>query len=211
MRKRMGLSIPLVPEKDEDKKLASLLTFQTPDSKRRLITLWWINWSNPVRCRNLWRLFCTLPVMPLKRNVDDVKLTKLLFVNFSLALSLLLQHMRTDSIWRGSRSSLAPGFLYLPPLHRAALWETSWTNWARRAETPPPPKLWTPHQAAPSSAGGQTVVSRSPIIPSRARVPSRSPFHVPTKCRKMQTPPMDNVQRRPGTRTDQPQRSLQSH
>ncbi|XP_058237276.1 probable splicing factor YJU2B isoform X1 [Hemibagrus wyckioides] len=32
MRKRMGLSIPLVPEKDEDKKLASLLTFQTPDS-----------------------------------------------------------------------------------------------------------------------------------------------------------------------------------
>ncbi|KAK2819586.1 hypothetical protein Q7C36_021232 [Tachysurus vachellii] len=32
MRKRMGLSIPLVPEKDEDKKLASLLTFQTPDT-----------------------------------------------------------------------------------------------------------------------------------------------------------------------------------
>ncbi|KAM9493326.1 putative splicing factor YJU2B isoform 1-T2 [Clarias gariepinus] len=31
-RKRMGLSIPLVPEKEEDKKLASLLTFQSPDS-----------------------------------------------------------------------------------------------------------------------------------------------------------------------------------
>ncbi|XP_017314435.1 probable splicing factor YJU2B [Ictalurus punctatus] len=32
MRKRMGLSIPLVPEKDEDKRLASLLTLQSPDS-----------------------------------------------------------------------------------------------------------------------------------------------------------------------------------
>ncbi|MCI4393326.1 hypothetical protein PGIGA_G00156250 [Pangasianodon gigas] len=32
VRKRLGLSIPLVPEKDEDKKLASLLTFQSPDS-----------------------------------------------------------------------------------------------------------------------------------------------------------------------------------
>lgn len=36
MRKRMGLSIPLVPEKDEDKKLASLLTFQSPDCKRQM-------------------------------------------------------------------------------------------------------------------------------------------------------------------------------
>lgn len=32
VRKRLGLSIPLVPEKEEDKKLASLLTFQSPDS-----------------------------------------------------------------------------------------------------------------------------------------------------------------------------------
>uniref|UniRef100_A0A4W4HPF4 Probable splicing factor YJU2B n=1 Tax=Electrophorus electricus TaxID=8005 RepID=A0A4W4HPF4_ELEEL len=32
VRKRMGLSIPLLPEKEEDKKLASLLTFQSPDS-----------------------------------------------------------------------------------------------------------------------------------------------------------------------------------
>ncbi|XP_072527417.1 probable splicing factor YJU2B [Salminus brasiliensis] len=32
VRKRLGLSIPLLPEKDEDKKLASLLTFQSPDS-----------------------------------------------------------------------------------------------------------------------------------------------------------------------------------
>ncbi|XP_060767359.1 probable splicing factor YJU2B [Neoarius graeffei] len=32
VRKRMCLSIPLVPEKNEDKKLASLLTFQSPDS-----------------------------------------------------------------------------------------------------------------------------------------------------------------------------------
>ncbi|KAI5629917.1 coiled-coil domain-containing protein 130-like, partial [Silurus asotus] len=31
-RKRLGLSIPLVPEKEEDKRLASLLTFQTPGS-----------------------------------------------------------------------------------------------------------------------------------------------------------------------------------
>lgn len=33
VRKRLGLSIPLVPEKAEDKKLASLLTFQSPDCK----------------------------------------------------------------------------------------------------------------------------------------------------------------------------------
>ncbi|MCJ8747532.1 hypothetical protein PDJAM_G00154630 [Pangasius djambal] len=32
VKKRLGLSIPLVPEKDEDKKLASLLTFQSADS-----------------------------------------------------------------------------------------------------------------------------------------------------------------------------------
>lgn len=34
-RKRLGLSIPLVPEKEEDKKLASLLTFQSPECKRK--------------------------------------------------------------------------------------------------------------------------------------------------------------------------------
>lgn len=38
MRKRMGLSIPLVPEKDEDKRLASLLTLQSPDCKQQLTT-----------------------------------------------------------------------------------------------------------------------------------------------------------------------------
>ncbi|KAL7834035.1 hypothetical protein AOLI_G00289950 [Acnodon oligacanthus] len=32
VRKRTGLAIPLLPEKEEDKKLASLLTFQSPDS-----------------------------------------------------------------------------------------------------------------------------------------------------------------------------------
>ncbi|KAL2086899.1 hypothetical protein ACEWY4_017958 [Coilia grayii] len=32
VRKRTNLSIPLVPEKEEDKKLAALLTFQSPDS-----------------------------------------------------------------------------------------------------------------------------------------------------------------------------------
>uniref|UniRef100_A0AAY4F0P9 Probable splicing factor YJU2B n=1 Tax=Denticeps clupeoides TaxID=299321 RepID=A0AAY4F0P9_9TELE len=32
VRRRTGLSIPLVPEKEEDKRLASLLTLQTPDS-----------------------------------------------------------------------------------------------------------------------------------------------------------------------------------
>ncbi|XP_062845849.1 probable splicing factor YJU2B isoform X2 [Trichomycterus rosablanca] len=32
VRKRMNLSIPLLPEKEEDKKLASLLTFQSPES-----------------------------------------------------------------------------------------------------------------------------------------------------------------------------------
>ncbi|XP_073700181.1 probable splicing factor YJU2B [Garra rufa] len=32
VRMRTGLSIPLLPEKEEDKKLASLLTFQSPDS-----------------------------------------------------------------------------------------------------------------------------------------------------------------------------------
>lgn len=32
VRLRTGLSIPLVPEREEDKKLASLLTFQSPDS-----------------------------------------------------------------------------------------------------------------------------------------------------------------------------------
>lgn len=31
VRARTGLSIPLVPEREEDKKLASLLTLQTPD------------------------------------------------------------------------------------------------------------------------------------------------------------------------------------
>lgn len=34
VRKRTGLSIPLLPEKEEDKKLASLLTFQSPDCKK---------------------------------------------------------------------------------------------------------------------------------------------------------------------------------
>uniref|UniRef100_A0AAR2L1Y5 Probable splicing factor YJU2B n=1 Tax=Pygocentrus nattereri TaxID=42514 RepID=A0AAR2L1Y5_PYGNA len=33
VRKRTGLAIPLLPEKEEDKKLASLLTFQSPDSQ----------------------------------------------------------------------------------------------------------------------------------------------------------------------------------
>ncbi|XP_051978119.1 probable splicing factor YJU2B [Xyrauchen texanus] len=32
VRQRTGLSIPLLPEREEDKKLASLLTFQSPDS-----------------------------------------------------------------------------------------------------------------------------------------------------------------------------------
>ncbi|KAG7491418.1 hypothetical protein MATL_G00003670 [Megalops atlanticus] len=32
VRKRTGLSIPLLPEKEEDKRLAALLTFQSPDS-----------------------------------------------------------------------------------------------------------------------------------------------------------------------------------
>nr|XP_023670171.1 coiled-coil domain-containing protein 130 [Paramormyrops kingsleyae]XP_023670173.1 coiled-coil domain-containing protein 130 [Paramormyrops kingsleyae] len=32
VRKRTGLSIPLLPEKEEDKRLASLLTFQSPES-----------------------------------------------------------------------------------------------------------------------------------------------------------------------------------
>ena len=31
VRKRMNLSIPLVPEKEEDKKLAALLTYTAPD------------------------------------------------------------------------------------------------------------------------------------------------------------------------------------
>ncbi len=31
VRMRTGLSIPLLPEREEDKKLASLLTFQSPD------------------------------------------------------------------------------------------------------------------------------------------------------------------------------------
>lgn len=39
VRKRMGLTIPLVPEKDEDKRLASLLTLQSPDCKNQLTTL----------------------------------------------------------------------------------------------------------------------------------------------------------------------------
>lgn len=33
VRKRTGLSISLVPEKEEDKRLAALLTFQSPDSE----------------------------------------------------------------------------------------------------------------------------------------------------------------------------------
>lgn len=33
VRMRTNLSIPLVPEKEEDKKLAALLTYQAPDCK----------------------------------------------------------------------------------------------------------------------------------------------------------------------------------
>lgn len=33
VRMRTNLSIPLLPEKEEDKKLAALLTYQTPDCK----------------------------------------------------------------------------------------------------------------------------------------------------------------------------------
>lgn len=36
VRKRMNLSIPLLPEKEEDRKLASLLTLQTPECEQLL-------------------------------------------------------------------------------------------------------------------------------------------------------------------------------
>lgn len=34
VRMRTNLSIPLLPEKEEDKKLAALLTYQSPDCKK---------------------------------------------------------------------------------------------------------------------------------------------------------------------------------
>ena len=38
VRKRTNLSIPLLAEKEEDKKLASLLTYQAPDCERETHT-----------------------------------------------------------------------------------------------------------------------------------------------------------------------------
>ena len=35
VRMRTNLSIPLLPEKEEDKKLAALLTYQAPDCKQQ--------------------------------------------------------------------------------------------------------------------------------------------------------------------------------
>lgn len=36
VRMRTNLSIPLLPEKEEDKKLAALLTYQAPDCKLQI-------------------------------------------------------------------------------------------------------------------------------------------------------------------------------
>lgn len=60
MRKRMGLSISLVPEKDEDKKLASLLTFQSPDCKKQQMMMWWIYWSRFNSYKSLLKKTCHL-------------------------------------------------------------------------------------------------------------------------------------------------------
>lgn len=38
MRMRTNLSIPLLPEKEEDKKLAALLTYQAPDCKQHILS-----------------------------------------------------------------------------------------------------------------------------------------------------------------------------
>uniref|UniRef100_A0A3B4CNG6 Probable splicing factor YJU2B n=1 Tax=Pygocentrus nattereri TaxID=42514 RepID=A0A3B4CNG6_PYGNA len=53
VRKRTGLAIPLLPEKEEDKKLASLLTFQSPDSIR----------ASPITS-HVWYLLCEGPWGP---------------------------------------------------------------------------------------------------------------------------------------------------
>lgn len=39
VRMRTNLSIPLLPEKEEDKKLAALLTYQAPDCKYHIQAL----------------------------------------------------------------------------------------------------------------------------------------------------------------------------